>query len=367
MELEKEHEMGRYTTGGIGRDVIAGALAGAAAVWVIDKLDWSLYHSGGKKGIRATEAARPGGMDPAHALAAKAADKVGVNIGDRGDNAAGHVIHYGIGMGMGALYGLLRGMAPGVSTGRGALFGMAMFIVQDEIGNTALGLASNPLDYPIRDHARGAVAHTLFGIVTDLGTRLMSPWRSEVVVLRGPNLSERIEHGRHALEDGRDYLYEHGRPYLEQGRGYLGRARDYVGRFADEAVSRASEVDWSGLAERGRKGASRFADEVRSRTPDADEVSDLAGRGRKRARRFADDVRSRVPDADEVADLARRGRKQARRFARDARSQMPDTDDMADLAERGRKGARRFAADARSQAEEYGGSGVSRAMRWLFG
>jgi hypothetical protein len=359
--------MGRYTTGGIGRDVIAGALAGAAAVWVIDKLDWSLYHSGGQKGVRATEAARSGGMDPAHTLAAKAADKMGVDIGDRQDNPTGHAIHYGIGMGIGALYGLLRGMAPGVSTGRGALFGMAMFILQDEVGNTVLGLAGNPLDYPIRDHARSAVAHTLFGVVTDLGTRLLSPWRSEVVILRGPSVSERIEQGRHALEDGRDYLYEHGRPYLEQGREYLGKAREYAGRFAEEARSRASEVDWSGLAERGRKQAGRFADEVRSRMPDRDEVSDVAERGRKRARRFAEDVRSRLPEADDASDLAERGRKHARRFAKDVRSQLPDADDVSDLTERGRKHGRRFAEAARAQAEEYGGSGVSRVMRWLFG
>src|SRR5437763_219123 len=95
--------MGRYTRGGIGRDVIAGALAGAAAVWIVDKLDWSLYRAGGQQGIRQTEAARPGGMDPAHAVAAKAADKLGVDIGDPKDNPAGHAVHYGFGIGRGYL------------------------------------------------------------------------------------------------------------------------------------------------------------------------------------------------------------------------------------------------------------------------
>ena len=84
--------MGRYTEGGVARDVLAGALAGAAAIWVADKLDWSLYRAGGPEKIRQTEAARPGGMDPAHVLAAKAADKVGVDLGDRKDNPAGHTV-----------------------------------------------------------------------------------------------------------------------------------------------------------------------------------------------------------------------------------------------------------------------------------
>jgi len=52
--------MGRYTAGGVGRDMLVGALAGVAAIWVTDKLDWSLYRSGGPQRIRQTEAARPG-------------------------------------------------------------------------------------------------------------------------------------------------------------------------------------------------------------------------------------------------------------------------------------------------------------------
>ncbi len=167
-------------------------------------------------------------MDPAHAIAAKAADKTGADIGDRRNNAVGHTVHYGVGAGIGALYGLLRGMAPSVSTGRGALYGLAAFILADEVGAPALGLAKSPLHYPARAHARGALAHTVFGVATDLGTRLMSPWRDEVVIYHGPSIGERIETGRHALEDGRDYLYERSGPYLDQGREYLDRGRAYA-------------------------------------------------------------------------------------------------------------------------------------------
>src|SRR4051794_12715504 len=217
--------MGRYTAGGVGRDLLAGALAGAAGLWVAKKLDWSLYRAGGPESIRKTEAARPGGMDPAHVLAKRAADAVGVDVGNPKDNPAGHTVEYAIAMGMGALYGVLRGMTPATSTARGALFGLAMFVLKDEVANTVMGTGGNPLDYPIRDHARGAAAHTLFGVVTDLGTRLLAPWRDVVVIERGPPLSERIERGRHYLEQGRDYLYEQGRPYLEQAREYVDQGR----------------------------------------------------------------------------------------------------------------------------------------------
>jgi len=265
--------MGRYTSGSVGRDIIAGALAGAAAIWVADKLDQAIYKAGGPESIRKTEAARPGGMDPAHVLAKRAADAAGVDIGDPKSNAAGRTIHYGIAAGMGALYGLLRGMAPGVSTGRGALFGIGMFVLQDEIGNTVMGTAGNPMDYPIRDHARGAAAHLLFGVVTDLGTRLMSPWRDEVVIEVGPSLSERWDHGR-------DYLKEEGRQRLDQGREYLDQGISYANELAHQARSRLPDVDPAELATTSRRKAARLATEARAY------VQEVAPSGLSRAAKF---------------------------------------------------------------------------------
>ena len=287
--------MGRYTSGGVGRDILAGAIAGAAAVWVADKLDQAIYRAGGPEGVRRTEAARPGGMDPAHVLAKRAADAAGVNVGDPKNNPAGHTIHYGIAAGMGALYGLLRGMAPGVSTGRGALFGIAAFIVQDEIGNTVMGTAGNPLNYPVRDHARGAAAHILFGIVTDLGARLISPWRDEVVIEQGPPLSERLDRGRDFLGQGRDYLYEHGHHGLEQGREYLDQGISYASQFAQQARSRLPEVGAADVARRGRRYAGQVTDTVRSQMPDV-ALAEVAKAGRRQASRFVDDARSYVPE-----------------------------------------------------------------------
>ena len=87
--------MGRYTTGGVGRDVIAGAIAGGAAVWLINKMDWSLSHAG------RAEAAAPA-TNPAHAVAAKAADAAGVQIDEKQQRMAGQTVHYGVGIGIGA-------------------------------------------------------------------------------------------------------------------------------------------------------------------------------------------------------------------------------------------------------------------------
>jgi hypothetical protein len=350
--------MGRYTSGGVGRDVLAGAIAGGAAVWLISKMDWSLSHAGRKSSAPAS------GMDPAHAAAAKAAAAAGVQVGSPRDNAAGHTVRYGIGIGAGALYGLLRGMAPSVTTGRGSLYGVANFILGDEIGAPAMGLAKGPMDYAARDHAKSALAHIVFGVFTDLGTRLLSPWKDEVVIMRGPSLHERLDEGRQALSDGRDYLYEHGREYLDRGR-------DLAGDYAEQARDAVDEWDLPGLAAQGRKRARRFAEDLRSRLPDADDLQDAVDDGRTRARRFAGSVSSRLPDRDDVEDAVETGRKRARGWARNVSSRLPDRDDVDDAVETGRKRARGWARAAqermpdRDDVSDVVDTGRSRARGWF--
>ena len=281
--------MGRYTAGGVGRDIIAGAIAGAFGVWAMKRLDWKLYEAGGPERIRRTEAARPGGMDPAHAAAQQLAQKVGVDVGDPKDNPAGHALEWTIGMGMGALYGLLRGMSPRVAKRRGLYYGLTMWLLKDEVLNTVMGTAGPPLSYPWQDHARGAASHALFGASTDLITRVLSPWRDRVVIEVGPSLSERAgrlqETARASLEDLRqrsaDTLsdwQERAQPIAEQvrrqsadaldwarergsalaGEGYR-RAEPYVSQASDRGASYAAQA-----RDYGQDAVSRAADTAQS-------------------------------------------------------------------------------------------------------
>ena len=67
----------------------------------------------------------------------------------------------------GALYGALRPVIPALGAGRGLLFGMALFIFNDEVLNSALGFAGPPDAYPASSHARGLVGHAVLGVTTD--------------------------------------------------------------------------------------------------------------------------------------------------------------------------------------------------------
>ncbi len=155
------------TNDSIVADTLLGAVAGAAAVWVMDRVDWFNYRHEDPEARRRTQRVRPGGEDPTHVMASMAEEAVGAEPSPAQHHAAGLAIHYAIGVGAGALYGALRDRVPGVGTARGALYGLGIFLTQDEIGNAVLGTGADPRQYPWQAHARGLVAHLIHGVVTD--------------------------------------------------------------------------------------------------------------------------------------------------------------------------------------------------------
>ncbi len=119
-------------------DVLLGAVAGAAAVWVMDRVDWFNYRREDPEARRRTQQVRPGGEDPTHVMAGMAEKAVGAELSPAQHHAAGMAIHYAIGAG--ALYGAVRDRVPGVGTARGALYGLGISLTQDEIGKGIIPL-----------------------------------------------------------------------------------------------------------------------------------------------------------------------------------------------------------------------------------
>jgi hypothetical protein len=148
-------------------DALKGAVAGGIAVWVMDQVDWFNYEREDPEVRRRTQQARPEGMDPAHVSVNKAAEMAGTELSPHQPHPAGVAMHYSLGIGPGALYGALRDRVPMLRTGRGSLYGVGLFLMQDEGINAATGLAGKPTDYPWEAHARGLVAHAIYGVVLD--------------------------------------------------------------------------------------------------------------------------------------------------------------------------------------------------------
>lgn len=155
--------------------LLQGAAAGAVAVWAMDRLDWFTYRHQDPEARRRTDRVRPHGMDPAHVAAHRIARHLGTRLSPAPphQHPAGIAIHYAVGMVPGALYGLLRRRYPVLGTGRGALFGLGVFLRQDELINAATGLAADPRRYPWQAHARGLAAHLVYGLVLDASLNAM--------------------------------------------------------------------------------------------------------------------------------------------------------------------------------------------------
>jgi hypothetical protein len=165
---------------GIAADMLLGAVAGAVGVWVMDRVDWFLSDHEDPEARRRTRAVRPGGMDPAHVVANRAVQALGAELSPPQPHPAGIAVHYAIGIGPAAFYGALRDRVPAVGTGRGLLYGLGLFLVQDELLNAAGGFSAGPRAYPWQAHARGLVAHLVYGAVTDAVLDLLHRGRSQV-------------------------------------------------------------------------------------------------------------------------------------------------------------------------------------------
>lgn len=160
----------------LGPALAKGAVAGLAATITLDRLDWFMWNNLSPETRQRTRSVRPEGLDPGHLIARKVARAMGTDIEPRGrDNQhpAGVAVHFAIGMAPALAYAALRDRAPALTAGGGTLFGLGLFLVHDEGMNTAGRLGARPGEYPWQAHARGLVAHLVYGAVLEGAMRLL--------------------------------------------------------------------------------------------------------------------------------------------------------------------------------------------------
>lgn len=113
----------------------------------------------------------------------KAADLVakattGHPVPDSQKPLAGAAVHYAFGGAIGAIYGAAAARNPRIASGAGMPFGASVWLIADELGMPALGLATPPIAHPAKDHATTLASHLVFGAVTECVRR------SVVTILR---------------------------------------------------------------------------------------------------------------------------------------------------------------------------------------
>lgn len=153
-------------------DLARGALAGAAATWVMGQLTTYLYEHEAREAREAEDSAREG-KTAYGAAAEKVAGLAGRELSDEQRKQAGSALHWLLGAGAGAVYGALRHRVPGADLGNGLLFGTAFWAVVDEGANTVFGLTPPPQAFPWQTHARGLAGHLVFGLAADTALRAL--------------------------------------------------------------------------------------------------------------------------------------------------------------------------------------------------
>lgn len=156
------------------RDAVRGGIAGGVATWFMDQFTTGMVKSESEAIAAAESAARPHGQTAIANLVEQLDRRLGLDLDVDGKNAAGSVIHYGLGVAPGAAYGVVAPRLPVVALGSGLAFGIAVWLVNDEYLNARLGLAAEWGQYPIQTHWRGLVGHAVLGVATHVGFSLLA-------------------------------------------------------------------------------------------------------------------------------------------------------------------------------------------------
>ena len=151
-------------------EIALGAVAGAAATWLMGKATTYLYEHEGKPARQREDEAR-GGQSAYETAADKVAGLACQKLSDDERKKMGSAIHWSVGIGSSVLYALLRRRLAGQGMGKelaaGALFGTAVWLLLDEVGNVALGLTPGPRAFPWQAHARGLAGHLVLGLASE--------------------------------------------------------------------------------------------------------------------------------------------------------------------------------------------------------
>jgi hypothetical protein len=157
---------------GVGRDLLKGAVAGAVATFVMDKVTGYMYEHEDRDARRKEDEVR-GGRSSYEVAAEKAASAAGSSLNRHQRRRAGSTMHWALGIGAGAAYAVLRRRFQGLGGAAGTAFGTAFWAFMDEGLVPALGLTQGATAFPWQTHARGLVGHLTFGTVTDGTLRLL--------------------------------------------------------------------------------------------------------------------------------------------------------------------------------------------------
>lgn len=175
-------------------NALLGLVAGTVGTFVMSRLDWLMFRHEDPRARLRTQAVRPKGAVPGPYASDKIANASGHGFSNPQMSPGDMAIHYSLGMVPAMLYGALSIRHPAIRTGRGTLYGLGLFLIQDDLLNTVSGLAARPSAYPWQAHARGLLAHVVYGLITDITLEILRTATQDICAShRLPTLSAGAE------------------------------------------------------------------------------------------------------------------------------------------------------------------------------
>jgi uncharacterized membrane protein YagU involved in acid resistance len=159
------------------KGLLSGLVAGLAGGWVMTQ-----YQINSQKLIRKVQPVQdeskpqPPAENPTVTVARRITQSVARrDVPEDKREIAGYLIHYGFGILMGGVYGVLVEVWPRSGAQRGLAYGATLWAVVDETALPALGLAKWAPEYPIQVHANALGAHLVYALSVDSTRRLIRP------------------------------------------------------------------------------------------------------------------------------------------------------------------------------------------------
>ncbi len=147
--------------------VLKGVLAGATAWSAMDGVLRFLYNHEHSDTRRQEDQARDG-VPALEVMAERIAQIAGVTLSAAERQRGGTSLQWAVGVGAGLLYAALRDQLPSSGIRRGIVYGAAFSLLVDEGIVPLLKCAPGPSAFPWQTHARGFVAHLVYGAVAEI-------------------------------------------------------------------------------------------------------------------------------------------------------------------------------------------------------
>ena len=173
--------------GSLWKGALAGAVAGAAGAFVMEKFQTKALprmtawlergqqegEGGGDGGGDGGGGGSPETSEPATLKAAEAvSEKVFRHeLTEDEKKWAGPAAHYWMGVTSGAVYGATVERLPLATIGQGAAFGTMVWGIADEGVVPLAGLSKPPTEYPAKTHASALASHLVYGVTTEMVRR----------------------------------------------------------------------------------------------------------------------------------------------------------------------------------------------------